>query len=387
MGTARADTVVLEDSLLFGKVRQVRSDDILFAPGCRGSRVIRRDRVRRIDYHAGCTPRPVTPYSSGGAICSQTASLHELRFANPAALVHASDYQLGEGRVHFVSADGSQVAHGPAAGLTSATRRLVCLDAVQALRPLPGFCTETRQWAINFSYDPAFGNMILTRGVSFYLEDEEGNPRAADDPLGATIRQAFGSAVTIWMGALQDRRSALPDRARQVIDSMISRSSNYSLLTPPQVIRVGCADSATFVVRYASRSERDLVNPDGSDPKAARAQVEGRTLLINGVRYPCWKADLQRRLSLGPDPVSGLECRNLVPVLVHELGHAFGLAGHVDGDQPSIMDSVIREDLLWPTPRDADDLAAVLTSPIAGAPAGRLDADGRGISIEGRQKQ
>ncbi len=46
---------------------------------------------------------------------------------------------------------------------------------------------------------------------------------------------------------------------------------------------------------------------------------------INGYTYRCWKADFRHAVFLDPDPVTSTSCYNLVPILAHELGHAFGL--------------------------------------------------------------
>jgi len=42
------------------------------------------------------------------------------------------------------------------------------------------------------------------------------------------------------------------------------------------------------------------------------------------------------------------------------------------------MDSIIRDQVAVPTVSDADDLIAILSQPIQGAPPGRIDADGPG---------
>lgn len=109
------------------------------------------------------------------------------------------------------------------------------------------------------------------------------------------VRNGFGNAVSQWMGALQDLRDDLPAGVRAAMTGMTSRStSGYVLMTPPQVVRVGCRDTASFVVRYISQSAKPLTV--AGHVKAARAQVEGRTLWINGTPYPCWRAALTPEL-------------------------------------------------------------------------------------------
>lgn len=379
-----ADSVVLDDSVAYGRILQIGPKEIAFAPGCKGEEKLLKADVRRIIFDDTCLPHDIVPYSAGGGLCKAPINVNELKFVAPDTRYLASDYQLQGGRVHFVSPDGSLVTHGPAARLKSITRHLVCPTDVSTPPADADFCSEQQQWAVHFSYTPVLGNTILTEGVSFYLEDERGNAFEDTGNLGGIIRDAFGTAITVWMAALQDRSAKLPAQVRDAVEkTMVSRSSGgMTLLTPPQVIRLTCPDNATFVVRYASTDETQLVNPDGSDRKAARAQVEGRTILINGVWYRCWKAQPQATLYLDPETPGGPDCYNLVPILVHELGHAFGLAGHIDDEKhPSIMDSSIRPGLLRPTPEDADALAQILLKPIKGSKAGRLDADGMGVAI------
>ena len=98
-------------------------------------------------------------------------------------------------------------------------------------------------------------------------------------------------------------------------------------------------------------------------------------------KYKCWKADYKRAVYLDPDQ-SGAECVNLVPILIRELGHAFGLAGHHDDpNRPSVMDSVIRDTQAVPTDAHADELMVILLQPIQGTAPGRMDADGLGVEI------
>jgi hypothetical protein len=270
--------------------------------------------------------------------------------------------------------------HGPDKRFVSATRALFCRTAVPPDPELKGFCVESTARAINFGTAPVFENHILTQGISFYLEDDRGRPIAAEDPRGPIVREAFGNAITQWMGALQDLGPRLPTALQTRFGAMVSSTpSGYSVLAPPQTVRLGCPDTAMFVVRYLSYDTSPVTI--AGTIKAARAQVAGRTIYINGVTYPCWRASLKAELVVAPDAPGGAECMNLTPILVHELGHAFGLPGHRDGPTRSIMDSLVTPRLIWPTENDALDLAGILLQPIAGTPAGRLDADAAGVGI------
>jgi hypothetical protein len=381
---ARADTLTLNDSLAYGKVISVSPSQVTFAPACTGRQIIDKATVKRITFDASCMPHPVQPYSAGGGLCEKASNVFVLRFSDPVLAVYAADYSVAGDKVHWTAADGTTMSHAPMTHLASVTRERVCSDVLEKKVDLPAiFCSEARPWAVNFSYAPVLDNRILTRGLSFYLEDENGKPFDDTIGLGQTIRAAFGTALTEWMAALQDHRAELSPQVQTAIDGMISRGSRVMLLTPPQVVQLGCRDSASFVIRFATTDESQLRNPDGSDRKAARAEVAGRTVLINGVAYKCWKADARAVLFLEAT-AQGPACFNLVPILVHELGHAFGLKGHIDGAQRSIMDSQISPDLLRPTAADALALANILGQPIEGVAAGRLDADGAGVTIAAR---
>jgi hypothetical protein len=134
-----------------------------------------------------------------------------------------------------------------------------------------------------------------------------------------------------------------------------------------------------FVVRWISNGAGPMTV--AGHVKAARAQVQGRTIWLNASTYPCWRASLTDGLVV-QERMGDQACINLVPILIHEVGHALGLAGHGDLDgHRSIMDSQISNAVTHPTGDDALDLAAVLASSVAGAPAGRLDADAAGVEL------
>jgi hypothetical protein len=382
-GSASADTLVMGDRLVFGKLIAIGPEAVTFSPACGPPRSFAKAEVRRVVRNSACKPRPIRPYSAGGEICPDSPiALYEVSLRSPSTKVLVGDVQISNGKLHLKSPDGLVSAHGPAARLVSITRGLFCRASVPPFPGLPNFCREDAQFAINFGPEPLFANRILTRGLSFHLTDDAGLAMPMDDPRGAQVREAFGNAITIWMAALQDLGPELPEAARPAVEAMISRSGSrrYTLLTPPQVVRVGCPDSASFIVRWLSNDARPMTF--AGHVKAARAQVEGRTIWINGVTYGCWRASLDQKLSFPAEQPSGPVCYNLTTVLTHEVGHALGLAGHLDRPGVhSIMDSSLWPDATWPSTADALALAAVLAKPIQGAPAGRLDADGLGVEL------
>lgn len=380
---ALADTLVLGDRLVHGRLVSVGPTSVRFAPACGAVEDYPRASVRQVERNGACKPRPIRPFSAGGEVCATPPlSLYELRLKSPAVTMRVSDISLAEGRLHVRSADGLIAWHGPDRRFVGAARGLFCRETLAPTASIPGFCQETVPWAVGFGFEPVFDNRILTHGLSFYLEDDFGRAIAMNDPRGQEVRSAFGGALAQWIGALQDLGTDLPEAARPAVEAMITKSSSgsMSLMIPPQVVRVGCRDTASFVIRYVSRSAAPMTV--GGHIKAARAQVEGRTIWINGATYPCWRASLTGELAMAPVAADTRPCLNLTPVLVHELGHAFGLPGHGDDPgSPSVMDSVIRPAVTRPTRADARSLANILLAAIGGAPPGRLDADGAGVEL------
>jgi hypothetical protein len=379
---ALADTLVLGDRLIYGRLVAIKTTSVRFAPNCGGEQDFPRVEVKQVERNGACQPRPIRPYSAGGEVCpTPPLSLYEIEMKTPKLKFLVSDVVVAGGKLHLRSVDGLTAYHGSDTRFVGMAKVIHCREGVAETPAVPGFCMENVPWAVNYGPEPVFDNRILTRGLSFYLEDDRGKVIAPDDQRSIEVRNAFGNAVTQWMGALQDLGPDLPQGARMAINGMQTRSAGgYVLLTPPQVVRLGCRENASFVVRYVSRSASPLT-VDGH-VKAARAQVEGRTMWINGSTYPCWRAEVTSELYFArPDP-SKPQCLNLTPVLVHELGHAFGLAGHRDVDgTASIMDSVINPGLTRPTRADALALAQILLASVSGAPAGRLDADGPGVEV------
>jgi len=380
--TATADTLILQDRMVFGRLRSVSKDAVIFAPQCGSRQSFAKASVKRVERNDACMPRPITPFSAGGALCPDTPlQVYEVVLRSPDQTLLAADVRLEESTVHIRSVDGLTDLHGPGDRLDSMTRTLICRTSATDWPSVSGFCREQVQFAVNFGTEAVFANQILTRGISFYLEDESGAMISLGDPRGAVVREAFGSAVTHWMGALQDLGPQLPADAAAAFGGMISTSpGGFQLLTPPQVVRVACRESAMFVIRWIDSAATPMTI--AGRVKAARAQVEGRTIWLNGFTYPCWKSSLNGRVLADPDPGIQGNCFNLTTILTHEVGHALGLVGHADRPgQASVMDSAITDAAARPTPADALELATILGRPIVGSVAGRMDADGAGVEI------
>lgn len=374
-----ADTLILSDRLVYGRLVSIGLADVTFATQCGPTQKFPRSAVQQVQRNGSCKPKPIRPSSAGGDLCRDVPlELTEVQLRDPVQTFDVSEFAMFGGRIHLRSADGATQFHGSDKRFVSMRRSLVCRNEVRDIASLPGFCKEDTQHAINFGSDALFPNRILTRGISFYLEDDRGSGIDRSDQNAIEIRLAFGNAVTQWMGALQDLGNDLPTAVRPVLNAMISHSPNgYTMLAPPQVVQVGCRDTAMFVVRFVADSAKSMVI-DGR-VKAARAELKGRTIWINGKTYPCWKADLTQNLWLPQQSLANQACANLTPIIAHELGHAFGLVGHQNLPGASIMDTSLR--IAYPTHADALSLANILLQPTTGSAAGRMDMDAAGVEL------
>jgi hypothetical protein len=383
-----ADVLTLSDSVIYGKVSRMGPKTIQFLSGCTSDSLkeFPVDMVRRVEINGSCLPTPPKPFSAGGALCGSSKLLYRVEFTDSRPPAYASRVEFAESRIHYTNVDGTQVNHENLNVVRTINRQLFCDSAIPLdIAPPASVCTEPVQWAVNFGYEPVMGNQIFTRGFSFYLIDDDGKPIATSDNISSTVASGFRIALTWWTSAIYDRRATLPAAARIAVEKMVSHSQtgDYILLTPPQVVQKSCPDGATFIVRYVTKSNALFPDSASASVTAARAEVKGRTLLINGFDFPCWGADPKHILALPSNPAAKAECFNLVPIMTHELGHAFGLAGHRDdGNAPSVMDSVLRVEALYPTPADAESITTILLQPIQGMPPGRLDADGMGVILK-----
>jgi hypothetical protein len=235
-------------------------------------------------------------------------------------------------------------------------------------------CVEPRQFAVNFDYGTPLSNKILTNGFSFFIR-YKGNPpsnfeleRTADD-----VRDAFQLASSIWFNALFDFDRLLTPEIRSFVASRTARSEGgrYLLLTPPQVIMLKCPNAANFVIEINFGG--DGLFPGFPSPVVlAKGRLEGRTIALNLRDVECYRSIAEGatggRLVLEVDG-----CTNLIPVLTHELGHAFGIS-HLRLEQgAALMNPSLSTQALQPTEHDVRALVEVLHKSIVGAAPGILE--------------
>ena len=113
------------------------------------------------------------------------------------------------------------------------------------------------------------------------------------------------------------------------------------MLLPPQVVRLSCPHAATFIVEFNFGAGDTFPTTLGT-LMLARARLEGRTIALNLRDVDCFKTmlrfDSSKRLALRDD-----RCVNLLPVLTHELGHAFGMDHILESSGTALMNSRLSE--------------------------------------------
>lgn len=267
-------------------------------------------------------------------------------------------------------------AHGARSELNEISRLEWCIGTTFTSDPQPlplSTCREPRQFAVEFNYLSPLSNKILTNGFSFYIR-VAGTPTREFrfDSFADEVLTSFQRAITMWVASLSDHDALLTPAIRNFIASRTSKSAGgYTLLTPPQVIRLNCPHTATFVIEINFGG--DGLFPSFPSPiMLAKGRLEGRTIALNLKDVTCFRTmpefNAEKRLQF-----SDGRCTNLLPVLTHEIGHAFGIEHIEEISGSALMNPRLADTTLEPTQLDVRALVSVLEKSITGAKPGILE--------------
>jgi hypothetical protein len=366
---ARADIVMTSNTTYFGHVLS-RGASVTLAEGCDLSRkrTFPAKDVRAIVIDpAHCLPYQTQLPSAGlGGTCDRRFDVLEVTFTDSPAHLFADDVLIDGEAVHLDLGTRGML-HGPTRKIRWILSRQVCPATIeqQAIPALPDFCHEPFQVAVNFSAAPVLTNRIFTKGVSIIVQFDGQLSDSEKTAVREQIRSAIQTAITHWTSVLQQHRADLTPELAQYVESIIARSSKYMLLTAPQVIAVECPADAMLQVRWLSND--DVIFPT-CDDYLAKAQIEGRTIAVNARDF-AFQFDLRGRT------VMPAGVYDLTTVMLHELGHAFGLR-HAPPNTLSVMAEVDPYD--EPTDYDAASFVAVLAAQIKGSRTGELNPESCG---------
>jgi hypothetical protein len=281
--------------------------------------------VRSIVFDGECHEHEITPPTAGLLPCSQ-ARVPAFKIYTPGdqPAIYATGFQLQDKLVRIALPNNQGSLAGAQQNVSALARVQACPTefAPPAAHP-SSFCFEPVQFAVNWSLDPAMPNTVFTRGFAVFVQTlpEHTTAQALD------IRGALGTALTVWTSGLLKYKDKLGPTVASYLQTTVSRSSSFVLLTPPQVIQVVCKENASLIVRVSAARGGDF--PKADSDYLAKSQIEGRTVLLNEADHK-FEYTLTRKVDPGD--------YDLIWVLAHELGHSFGLPDEYLGpDHPSIM--------------------------------------------------
>jgi len=368
--TTKADVLVERDGTIFGKITQITNDSVLVARRCNSSDIknIPKQRVKYYQFDRDCEPHKFILPTSPLELCEQPKQqIYKVFFQRQNTEVYATEVLIGDDKiVRLKLPNNAGSLQGPSDKIKSIIPASVCPKSIPDKFTWPKeYCHEPFQMAVNFSLKPVYNNKIFTRGFSFYLDVVGANP---DSVSAAEFSRAFGAALTLWASKLLALRPKLDPQLASYVDSVLARSTSYTLFTPPQVVQVSCPENAVMIVKLYKVRENNLFPANSG--YIAKAQLEGRTILLNGVDFQ-FRTDFDTRMFLKNNQI------NLTTVFAHELGHCFGLPDLDDSQNISVMNAnnIANDQAGSPTDNDGIEFVNILQQMVTGARPGEFKAE------------
>lgn len=366
--SVKADVLVERDSTIFGKIREITNSTVSIARGCNNNNIrsIPKERVRYYQFDSSCQPHRFTLPTSPLQFCREAKQkINKIFFRGHVREAYATEVLLGDrSLVRLILSNNAGSLQGPVNRLRAIVPASVCPDSIPNSFTWPKeFCHEPFKMAVNFNLKPVYNNKVFTRGFTFYLDVI--GPGSQESP--EDFARAFGAALTLWASKLLALRPKLPPNLASFVDSALSKSKSFTLFTPPQVIQVDCPENAVMIVKLYKTRPTGLF-PAGSG-YIAKAQLEGRTILLNGVDFQ-FRTDFDTSMFLKNDHL------NLTTVFAHELGHCFGLDDiDLGSDTSSVMnpDDIAQNKAGGPTDYDGLEFVRILERVVSGARPGEFD--------------
>jgi Matrixin len=224
-------------------------------------------------------------------------------------------------------------------------------------------------WATEAAKKPVYNNQIFSKAITYEVE-WPGTSRLTskekadfEDGLGLALQ----SALTEWGATLLLIRSQLPPTLRSYLENSLFCTPGSCQYNAPPAVRVSCKENASLV--FLIYAPGGAAFPNAEDGAVARAQVAGRTILLNMRSY---RFIYDQHLFAILNDRSWI---NLTAVVAHELGHSFGLS-HATPSEKSIMLANLTgmTQPRYPTSRDGKQFAEILAQFVSGRNAGEFSS-------------
>jgi hypothetical protein len=364
MANAAGADVVSANDRQFGRLLKIDAKIVSIRPGC-DEKAAPRDlpwsEVRYVIFDDQCAPHAITPPVAGIANCDgATVTIYQVKYKRGETL-DASEVAFDGTMLRARRFTGEWVVDHRinVEHILKVTR---CQSAGLAPDSWPDTaCVEPEQRAVNWSPSPVADNQIFTKGFAIHVR-WDGITEQQAGVSREDVRLAFGSAVQLWASALFIHRNGLDSQLAAYVNSITAKGSRVQAVIGPQVVAVRCPQLAMAIVNVSAGRGRFR------DPAVvALAQVEGRTTFLNAGDFKFFS----RLAPRADDPPV-----NLIAVMTHELGHAFGLPDEEGPPEESVM-SGVQPDLRRPrdpTAADVRRFAAILRQSIGGAKPGEFNA-------------